>query len=155
MTGRKSLPGALDTPGTAKIQAMHTRSASPPSPSAASTFSTATTGTHKALPQPPTTLSAVDHISLLESQQEDLHIRRNNVYRLLSDLNNAAPLNPMLTDFKRARQAEQQKRAFEDELSEIKREEHEIGMKLHRAWKKRELEDPNTGSALWVRRAFS
>ncbi len=77
------------------------------------------------------------------------------MYRLLSDLNNAAPPNPLVTDFRRARQAEQQKRLFEEELSEIKREEYEIGMKLHRAWKKREKEDPNTGSPLWVRRAFT
>jgi hypothetical protein len=115
-------------------------------------FSTATTGTQKALPQPPTTLSAGDHISVLESQMEDLRVRRTNVYRLLSDLNNAAPSNPLLTDFKRARMAEQRKRMFEDELTEIKSEEHEIGMKLHRAWKKREIDDPNQGSALWIRR---
>ena len=87
---------------------------------------------------------------------EDLRIRRSNVYRLLNDLNNAAPSNPLLTDFKRARLVEQRKREFEEELTDIKREEHEIGMKLHRAWKKREREDPNSmGSALWVRRVTS
>lgn len=86
---------------------------------------------------------------------DDLRIRSANVYRLLSDLNKAAPPNPLITDFKRARLAEQRKRAFEDELSEIKREEHDVGLKLHRAWKKREREDPNTGSALWVRRVTS
>lgn len=86
---------------------------------------------------------------------EDLRIRRSNVYRLLNDLNHAAPPNPLITDFKRARLVEQRKRAFEDELSEIRREEHDVGLKLHRAWKKREREDPNTGSALWVRRVTS
>jgi hypothetical protein len=53
------------------------------------------------------------------------------------------------------RVVEQRKRGFEDELSEIKREEYEVGMKLHRAWKKREREDPNVGSAIWVRRVTS
>jgi hypothetical protein len=129
---------------------------SPTSPSGASTFSTATTGTSKALPAPPTTLSASDHIAVLESQMEDLRIRRNNVYRLLNDLNNAAPPNPLITDYKRARLAEQRKRTFEDELSDIKRVEHDVGMKLHRAWKKREREDPNQGgSAIWIRRVTS
>ena len=97
----------------------------------------------------------IDHIGILESQVEDLRIRRSNVYRLLTDLNNAAPSNPLITDFKRARLADQRKKGFEDELSEIKREEHDVGLKLHRAWKKREREDPNTGSALWVRRVTS
>jgi hypothetical protein len=87
---------------------------------------------------------------------EDLRIRRNNVYRLLNDLNNAAPPNPLITDYKRARLAEQRKRTFEDELSDIKRVEHDVGMKLHRAWKKREREDPNQGgSAIWIRRVTS
>ncbi|KAI8937157.1 hypothetical protein NX059_006371 [Plenodomus lindquistii] len=122
------------------------------SPALPSPQSPIPTPTSKALPQPPTTLSASDHISLLESQLEDLRIRRTNVYRLLSDLNNAAPPNPLITDFKRARVVEARKRAFEDELSEIKREEHGVGLKLHRAWRKREREDPGAGSALWVRR---
>jgi hypothetical protein len=150
-------PVIEETPGTAKIQTMSSPpSDSPTSPSGASTFSTATTGTSKALPAPPTTLSASDHIAVLESQMEDLRIRRNNVYRLLNDLNNAAPPNPLITDYKRARLAEQRKRTFEDELSDIKRVEHDVGMKLHRAWKKREREDPNQGgSAIWIRRVTS
>jgi hypothetical protein len=144
------------TPGTAEIQ---TNMSSPPSrdpvsPSSSSIYSTCTTT--KALPLPPTSLSAADHIAVLESAVEDLRIRRNNVYRLLNDLNKAAPPNPLITDFKRARLVEQRKRGFEDELDEIKREEYDVGIKLHRAWKKREREDPNqAGSAIWVRRVTS
>ena len=149
----KPVPFA-NSPGSVKRRNMAV-SPRPSSPGADSTYSTATTGTQKALPQPPTTLSASDHVSVLESQMEDLRVRRSNVYRLLSDLNNAAPANPLLTDFKRARMAEQRKRIFEDELTEIRSEEHEVGMKLHRAWKKRELDDPNQGSALWIRRVTS
>ncbi|EUC28889.1 hypothetical protein COCCADRAFT_29942 [Bipolaris zeicola 26-R-13] len=128
------------------------------SPSNVSTFSTASgmSNTSKALPHPPTALCALDHIALLESQQEDLRIRRNNVYRLLTDLNNAAPPNPLLTDFKKAKAVEHKKKAFEVELDDIRREEHDVGLKLHRAWKKREQDDPNAaGSALWVRRVTS
>ncbi|OAL00586.1 hypothetical protein IQ06DRAFT_316679 [Phaeosphaeriaceae sp. SRC1lsM3a] len=158
---RKPINSETDsTPGTAKIQtttmSSSNRTSDPVSPSSASVYSTATTGTSKALPLPPTSLSAADHIAVLESAMEDLRIRRSNVYRLLNDLNNAAPPNPLITDFKRARLVEQRKRAFEDELSEIKREEYDVGMKLHRAWKKREREDPNqAGSAIWVRRVTS
>ncbi|KAL1610393.1 hypothetical protein SLS60_002060 [Paraconiothyrium brasiliense] len=124
----------------------------PPSPRAESTFSTST---HKALPRPPTELAAADHIEILESQMEDLKVRRNNVYRLLNDLNNMAPPNPMVTDFKRMRLVEQRKKDFADELAEIKREEHDVGLKLHRAWRKREMADPGSESALWIRRVTS
>lgn len=84
---------------------------------------------------------------------EDLRIRRNNVYRLLNDLNNMAPPNPLITDFKKMRLVDQRKKDFEDELAEIKREEHDVGLKLHRAWRKREKDDPSgSESAIWIRR---
>lgn len=83
---------------------------------------------------------------------EDLRIRRNNVYRLLNDLNKKIPVNPMLTDYKRMRIVEQRKKDFKEELEEIKREEHEVGLKLHRAWRKR---DDQSESALWIRRVTS
>ncbi|KAF2028017.1 hypothetical protein EK21DRAFT_70707 [Setomelanomma holmii] len=149
-------PLSTDSPGTAKLVSMSSPSPTSASPHSASpTASTYSTSTTKALPLPPTHLSAADHIAVLESAMEDLRIRRSNVYRLLNDLNTAAPPNPLVTDFKRARLVEARKRSFEDELSEIKREEYEVGMKLHRAWKKREREDPNAGSAIWVRRVTS
>jgi len=50
------------------------------------------------------------------------------------------------------RLVDQRKKDFEDELAEIRREEHAIGLKLHRAWRKRERDDPGSESALWVRR---
>jgi hypothetical protein len=134
--------------GMARIRFLAPMTPSPLSPSSASTVS----NTSKALPAPPSQLSASDHISLLESQQEDLRIRRNNVYRLLNDLNNAAPPNPLLTDFKKSRLVEQRKKTYQEDLDGIKREEHEVGLKLHRAWKKREREEGGSGSALWVRR---
>lgn len=83
---------------------------------------------------------------------EDLRIRRSNVHRLLKDLYNAAPPNPLITDFRRMRLVDKRKKDFEDELAEIKREEHDIGLKLHRAWRKREKADPGSESAFWVRR---
>jgi hypothetical protein len=126
-----------------------TTTASPPSPRPISTFST---NTQKALPRPPTELSAADHVDILEAQMEDLRIRRSNVHRLLQDLYNMAPPNPLITDFRRMRLVDKRKKEFEDELAEIKREEHDVGLKLHRAWRKRENMDPGTESVLWVRR---
>jgi len=153
---KRPVPGADRIPSrkpiavSAASSVRNTMNSGPPSPRPESTFSTST---HKALPRPPTEIAAVDHIELLESQIEDLRVRRNNVYRLLNDLNNMAPPNPMITDFKRMRLVEQRKKDFEDELAGIKRQEHEVGLKLHRALRKREAADPNgSESAIWVRR---
>ncbi|KAF2006882.1 hypothetical protein P154DRAFT_421199, partial [Amniculicola lignicola CBS 123094] len=112
--------------------------------------------THKALPRPPTEISAADHADILQAQMDDLRLRRSNVNRLLSDLNKQAPPNPLVTDFRRMRLVEQRKKDFMDELAEIKVEEHDVGLRLHRAYKKREREDPNgSDSAIWVRRVTS
>ena len=86
------------------------------------------------LPKPPSRLNPDKHgdrIALLEEQMEDLRVRRSKVDRFLSDLSNAAPPNPLTTDFMRARLL------FEEELDEIRLEEHQVGLKLHRASKRR------------------
>ncbi|PSN66825.1 hypothetical protein BS50DRAFT_374767 [Corynespora cassiicola Philippines] len=144
------LPARKPVPSIASTK--RAMSSGPPSPRPDSTFSTST---QKALPRPPTELTAADHIEILESQMEDLRVRRSNVYRLLRDLNNAAPPNPLVTDFKKMRLVDQRKKDFEEELAEIKREEHDVGLRLHRAWRKREKDDPSSESALWVRRVTS
>ncbi|KAF2500005.1 hypothetical protein BU16DRAFT_556495 [Lophium mytilinum] len=106
----------------------------------------------KALPLPPPSLESQDHISSLEAQQDDLRVRRQNVARLIADLNSTQPQNPLVTDYRKVREADVRKADFMKELDEIKQEEHEVGLKLHRAWKKREREDPGMESAFWIRR---
>jgi hypothetical protein len=150
---RRPLPASDKVP-TRKPVSTATMSTqwSPPSPRPDSTFSTLTSNTQKALPRPPTEVSAIDHIDTLEAQMEDLRIRRSNVFRLLNDLNNMAPPNPLITDFKRMRLVERRKKEFEEEMAEIRREEHDVGLRLHRAYRKRENADPGSESAIWVRR---
>ncbi|KAF2803820.1 uncharacterized protein BDZ99DRAFT_467935 [Mytilinidion resinicola] len=109
----------------------------------------------KALPLPPPSLESQDHISSLEAQQDDLRVRRQNVARLIADLNATQPQNPLMTDYRKVREADVRKAEFVKELDEIKQEEHEVGLKLHRAWKKREREDPGMESAFWIRRVTS
>ncbi|KAF2191059.1 hypothetical protein K469DRAFT_558493 [Zopfia rhizophila CBS 207.26] len=151
---RRPVPPSDNVPSRKPITAStvhpRTMTSEPPSPRPGSTFST---NTQKALPRPPTELTAADHVDILEAQMDDLRLRRSNVNRLLQDLNNQAPPNPLVTDFRRMRIVKQRKKEFEDELAEIKREEHDVGLRLHRAWRKRERDDPNgSESAIWIRR---
>ncbi|OCK86253.1 hypothetical protein K432DRAFT_399545 [Lepidopterella palustris CBS 459.81] len=141
-TARKPVPTSQPTPTTPG-----------PSPSPNARFSMSM---GKALPRPPPELESVDHVAVLEAQLDDLRLRRRNVGRLLSDLNATQPQNPLVTDIKKMREAEKKRSEFEDELSEIKAEEHDVGLRLHRAWKRREREDPAAaGSTLWIRRVTS
>ncbi|KAF2748065.1 hypothetical protein M011DRAFT_476694 [Sporormia fimetaria CBS 119925] len=130
-----------------------------PTPTTDTTFTWATTetsNTAKALPAPPTLASATSHVSTLEASLEDIRIQRQNIHRLLHDLNTSAPPNPLLTDFKRMRLVEARRKDFEDQLAKLKVEEHDVGLRLHRALKRAEREDPDAGtSALWIRRVTS
>jgi hypothetical protein len=74
------------------------------------------------------------------------------VNRLLGDLNGTQPQNPLVTDLAKRRETEKRRKEFEDELAEIGREEHDVGLRLHRAWKRREREDGAAGTTLWIRR---
>ena len=108
-------------------------------------FSTGNDATAEAHPE-----KHADRITLLEEQVEDLRIRRSNVNRLLSDLSSAAQPTSLGTGFKSARFIEQRKKALEEELDEIRSEEHQVGLKLHRASKRRRETGESGNTITWV-----
>jgi len=56
-------------------------------------------------------------------------------------------------DVRRKREAEKMKiERLRVEEADVKREEHEIGLRLHRAWKRRDKEAVYEPTGLWVRR---
>lgn len=94
-----------------------------------------------------------DHLEQLEYEQEQLEVRRSNIKREIWDLEQLLPPNPS-THNPIARE-DMNKRLGElvPELADVEKEIHETGMKLHRAWRRR---DKNMGSErpthLWVSR---
>ncbi|KAK4223758.1 hypothetical protein QBC38DRAFT_38824 [Podospora fimiseda] len=108
-------------------------------------------------PAPPevTAGEAQDRIAMLRAQSSALANRRINIERLITQMTEMMPTDKLMNSDEVIRKREQEKKkveALEMELSEVKREEHEVGLKLHRAYKRqdREMEWDNTG--LWVRR---
>lgn len=78
-----------------------------------------------------------------------------NVNRAIHNLTKAQSenQNPLVTDWRKAREGERKILSLREEVAELGREEHDIGLKLHRAYKRREKEGNFEGtSALWVRR---
>lgn len=144
-----SVASTVSTPTTRKPvasqQPHRSSTTSGPSPR----FSVASS---KALPRPPPELESVDHVTSLEAQLDDLRLRRRNVNKLLDDLNATQPQNPLVTDLAKRREVERRRKEFEDELAEIGREEHDVGLKLHRAWRRREREGGAPETTLWIRR---
>jgi hypothetical protein len=115
--------------------------------------STASTMVDKSLPKTPNQLASVDLITSLQAQQDDLFNQRSNIQRLIRDLEKTEAQNPLVSDIRMRREKEKRLGSLKEDLDEIARLEYEVGLRLHRAWKRRELEDPSSGpSVLWVRR---
>jgi hypothetical protein len=116
--------------------------------------STATSVADKALPKTPGELSSVDLITSLQAQQNDLQRQRFNIQRVIRDLEKPGEQNPLNTDFRARKEKDKRCASLKLDLAEVINAEHDVGLRLHRAWKRREKEDPNTPvSILWVRRA--
>ncbi|KAF4306573.1 hypothetical protein GTA08_BOTSDO06086 [Botryosphaeria dothidea] len=132
----------------------------PSTPRSASVRSQTPVSANKTLPLPPQlqdtdSIVHADPISKYGAQLDDLALRRSNINRVIKDLTGLPGLdNPLAVDWATRRANERKVKSLEDELAEITAQEHEIGMKLHRARKKQEREEGyDSGSTtLWVRR---
>lgn len=109
--------------------------------------------TCKSLPPSPPEAQSVDLISSLQAQLDNLRHQRGNLQRITQDLQRLLSPGPNALD--RHARADLKKTVDEcnADLDEIIRQEHDVGMRLHRAWRRQErdeLLDEPTG--LWVRR---
>lgn len=106
----------------------------------------------KTLPQSPAEKESVDRISSLLASVDNLHRRRLNLQTVIHELTQV--VQPSTAAYDMASRAEIKKtvKALEAELAGVIKDEHETGMKLHRAYKKRDKEDIWEPTGLWVRR---
>lgn len=107
------------------------------------------TSSNKELPLSPPELASVDIITALEAQLEQLAHRKRNVEKLIHELTHLQPKNPLVQDLAARRENSRKLDALKLEMDEIRSIEHDLGLKHHRAWKRREQEQP---TCLWVRR---
>ncbi|KAK4465221.1 hypothetical protein QBC42DRAFT_22047 [Cladorrhinum samala] len=108
-------------------------------------------------PAPPevTAEEAQDRVGMLRAQSSALANRRLNLERVITQMTEMMPTDKLINSEEviRKREAEKKKlEALELELSEVKREEHELGLKLHRAYKRLDRETEWETTGLWVRR---
>lgn len=64
------------------------------------------------------------------------------------------PSDPLARGMEARRQAEEKKKVemLKEELDDVIREEHEIGLRLHRAFKRRDANAVYEPTGLWIRR---
>ncbi|KAK5990806.1 hypothetical protein PT974_09079 [Cladobotryum mycophilum] len=112
--------------------------------------------TSKPLPPAPPELSASDNrIAHLNAVLSGLAHRRINILKSIKQMTELMPTDNLLNsnDVLRKREIEKKKvEGLKEELAEIQREEYELGLKLHRAYKRQDKETVFEPTTLWVRR---
>ncbi|KAH7311151.1 hypothetical protein BKA65DRAFT_164409 [Rhexocercosporidium sp. MPI-PUGE-AT-0058] len=109
----------------------------------------------KNLPMSPAEAESHDLVTSLQAQLENLAHRRNNITRSIRQMTELMPKDSVLLTEDVRRKREQEKIKVErlrEEESDVRREEHEIGLRLHRAWKRRDKDAVFEPTGLWVRR---
>jgi len=113
---------------------------------------------NKSLPLAPPESSAGeahDRVALLNAQLQSLGNRRININRSIKQMTELMPTDNLLNSREVMHKRELEKKKVEGlklELSEVQREEYEIGLKLHRAYKRLDKNAEYEPTTLWVRR---
>ncbi|KAL8809783.1 MAG: hypothetical protein Q9223_002920 [Gallowayella weberi] len=106
----------------------------------------------KTLPKSPPEMEAQDLIASLQASLDNLRRRKNNVNTVLHELTNVVQPSSIAYDMAARKEVKRTVEGLNQELSEIMKEEHETGLKLHRAWKRQDKSSAYEPTTLWVRR---
>ncbi len=110
---------------------------------------------HKNLPPAPPETTAKDRVAMLNAQLVSLAQRRINIGRSIKQMTELMPTDNLMATPDVLYKREMEKRKVErlrTDLAEIQREEYEIGLKLHRAYKRLDKNAEYEPTTLWVRR---
>lgn len=113
--------------------------------------------TAKDLPlAPPEMIESDDRVAVLNAKLMGLAHRRNNINKSIQQMTELMPKDMLLTSAEVHHKREEEKRKVEilrEELADVQQQEFDLGLKLHRANKRRERESEYEESgSLWIRR---
>jgi hypothetical protein len=109
----------------------------------------------KTLPMTPDEAQSHDLVTSLQAQLDDLAHRRNNIVKSIKQMTELMPTDSLVVtdEVRRKRELEKMKiERLRTEEADVRREEHDIGLRLHRAWKRRDKDAVYEPTGLWVRR---
>jgi hypothetical protein len=95
-------------------------------------------------------------IEALEARRDELAKRRFNLETVIHELTRVIQPGSIAYDLAAKAEVKRSVQSIDNEIAEIKREEHELGLKVTRAWRRLdERENHGDGSNLWVKRVTS
>ena len=104
----------------------------------------------KSLPKSPPEVQAVTRVASLQAKLDDLQRRRGNLKTVIHELTHVVQPSSVVYDKAARQEIKKTVDGLHNELAQVMKEEHETGLKLHRAWKKND--DYGAYECLWVRR---
>lgn len=110
----------------------------------------------KPLPDCPPEQQAGNRIDALEARRDTLARRKGNIETIIHELTQVIQPSSVAYDMAAREEVKKTVASLNSELADIKREDHEIGLKLFRAYKKRDDDGSYGGStSFWVKRVTS
>ncbi|KAL8739897.1 MAG: hypothetical protein Q9190_007342 [Brigantiaea leucoxantha] len=106
----------------------------------------------KSLPQSPPEAAAQTRVAGLEAKLDNLRRRKRNIQTVLHELTNVVQPSSIAYDIAARKEVKRTVEGLEREMAEVLKDEHETGLKLHRAWKREDERGDYELTGLWVRR---
>ena len=104
-------------------------------------------------PSPPEVESAGDRVTHLQAQLDDLSRRRANLQRIVADMSRLLEPGPYTCEMSTREGMKRTVDECQAELDDVLRQQHDVGLMLHRAYRRREKEGCiSEPTGLWVRR---
>ena len=109
----------------------------------------------KSLPKEPTEEKAVSRVESLQAKLDALRRRRGNLQTVIHELTNVVQPSSIAYDVASRQEIKKTVEGLNKELAEVVKQEHDTGLKLHRAWKRYDDSTAYEPTHLWVRRVTS
>jgi len=109
----------------------------------------------KTLPKEPPEEKAVSLVESLQAKLDALRRRRGNLQTVIHELTNVVQPSSIAYDMASRQEIKKTVEGLNKELSEVVQQEHDTGLKLHRAWKRHDDATAYEPTHLWVRRVTS
>jgi hypothetical protein len=107
-------------------------------------------------PAPEEPKDAQGRIEALEMKRSELTQRRITLQTVVDELNKVIQPTSIAYDLAAKAEVKKSLQSMKNEIDEIKKEEHDLGMKITRAWRRLdEKENNGDGNSLWVKRVTS
>lgn len=109
----------------------------------------------KTLPKEPPEEHPISRVETLQAKLDALRRRRGDLQTVIYELTNVVQPSSIAYDIASRQEIKKTVNGFQRELAEVVKEEHETGLKLHRAWKRHDDSTAYEPTHLWVRRVTS